>query len=235
MKIDNKTLKKLYFDYLATIAPDTRDGCLAPELLLKSLRGSLSKRKRSKVSKHLMSCIHCSREFQTLLNTIREENEINLKIAELPFIKNGNSNSSTKRNPDLGNRWPRMLAYLIPIVLAIAISAIFILQLPQKANFRRARASPLNIIQPKDSHVTLLSLEFKWKELPETEYYIIDVFDEALLPVWTSFKVHGNSLTATASLTQELKTERTYFWMVTAFQTSGARIESLLVEFHIKK
>jgi hypothetical protein len=235
MKIDNKTLKKLYFDYLAQISPDTRHDCPPPELLLKSLRRSLTKRKREKVARHLMSCIHCSREFQTLLETIRKENELNLKIAGFHIIQNRTKNSFTKLIPSIANRWPRVLAYMIPIILAISISAVFILQLPHKTNHRRTRASPLKIIQPKDSHVNLSSLIFKWKELPDTDYYIIDVFDESLLPVWTSPKVRGDFVNAPPPLMLDLKKDCTYFWMVTAFQTSGSRIESLLVEFYINE
>ena len=101
--------------------------------------------------------------------------------------------------------------------------------------YRRNRASPLQIIHPKEAGVDLKTLVFKWKELPDTDYYILDVFNDSLLPVWTSPKVRGTHFDAPRSLISQLEKGGTYFWMVTAFKTGGLRVESPLVEFYLNE
>jgi hypothetical protein len=235
MKIDNKVLKKLYDIYLEGKSSPTRINCPEPEILIESLRSNLSKKQRGQLIAHLSTCIHCSREFEFLLDTVRIEKEIAEKTRNIISARN----KSKKTDPWLTSRflshhaW-RYISALV-MLLFIIVVALVVLKIPQKIEYRRARSNPIRIIYPNEVHLDISKLKFKWKKVSEANFYILEIFDDTLLSIWQSCKLSENHFQPPQSLLQKLIKGKTYFWMVTVYTEAGLRTESSLVDFYVKK
>jgi hypothetical protein len=77
-------------------------------------------------------------------------------------------------------------------------------------------------------------LIFKWEKFPETEYYILKLYNEALIPLYESEKIIDNQLKFPSEVLEELPVNKTYFWMVTAFTGPEKKAESDLQNFQLK-
>ena len=235
MKIDNKALKKLYESFLEEISSPTRSNCPSPEVLLESLRLHLSKRKNRKIIKHLFSCAYCSREFEFMIEAIRKEKEIEQDLRQL-FLQIPDEKKPKKRNkPVTFSSIPKKLLYSTTVVLFIVLISIFVLKIPKDPQFRRTRASPLHIVFPNETKLQRPQLYFEWELVPKSGYYIIEVFDEALLPIWMSNKITISPFYPTEDLLSKLDYFQTYFWMVTAYSKNKKISASRLVDFFLNK
>ena len=235
MKIDNEALKYYYKSFLEEISPPTRVNCPSPELLLKSLRFRISKRKNRKIIKHLFSCVHCSREFEFMIETIKKEKETDQEIGQL-FLQSPDEKKPSKRNNSVPvSSIPKKLSYLTTGIVIIVLFSIFMLKTQKVPQFRRTRASPLQIVFPNEIKLQLPQLYFKWDTGQKSDYYIIEIFDETLLPIWRSDKLTISPFYPTEDLLVRLEYEKTYFWMVTSYGKNKKISESRLVDFFLNK
>ena len=234
MKIDNKALKQLYDHYLDEISSESREKCPPPEMLLKSIRHTLSKKKVSEIIRHLSICIHCSRELEFLIKSLREEIEIEKMIGQVL------GSDDTMRKPG------RRKSVIFPIfkkkhffpaaaVLLAIVASFYAIRVKQQYEYRRARASPLQIVCPRDTRLPISKLVFRWNEIPGTNHYIIEIFDDTLLPFWKRHKIRENVLSPSQSLLSKFEKNKRYFWMVTAYDEKGGSIESRLEDYIIKR
>ncbi len=233
MKIDNEALKKNYDSFLEEISPPARSNCPSPEILLKSLRGS--KRKNRKIIKHLFSCAFCSREFEFMIETIRKEKEIKRELDQLLLLIPDKKKLIKKYRTVTISTIPKKLLYFTTGMLIIALVSIFLLKIPKDPQFRKTRASPIHIVFPNEAKLQRTQLYFEWGIFPESDYYIIEVFDETLLQIWMSEKLTNSPYHPTEDLLDKLESNQTYFWMVTAFSKNRKISESRLIDFFLNK
>jgi hypothetical protein len=129
--------------------------------------------------------------------------------------------------------WRYVSAFVM--LLFLLMLAMVVLKIPQKIEFRRVRASPLRTVYPNEIHLDISELKFKWKNVPEANFYILEVFDDTLLSIWESDKILENHFQPSESLLKKIVKGKTYFWMVTAHSEAGFKTESSLVDFTVKK
>ena len=109
------------------------------------------------------------------------------------------------------------------------ISIIF---LNQGRNEIRSEYFPsLQLIEPVGKKLKKTVLKFRWVEIKESEYYVIEIFDETLLSVWRSNKIYNNHFSPPEKLVDNLLKNKTYFWMLTAYFPDGRKIESRVEQF----
>ncbi len=82
---------------------------------------------------------------------------------------------------------------------------------------------------PKPNQTLSRPFVFRWQPIPDSDHYVLELFDEALLPVWTSNKIRDVQI----PFPPNLKTGKTYFWMVTAYSDEATLAESELARFVI--
>jgi len=233
-KIDNKAIKKLYYHYLEDISDKSRDQCPSPKKLLKSIRQSLSKKKIGKIIRHMSRCIHCSKEFELLLKIVREEKNIENRIGQA-LNANYIETRASHRKP-IGFPLIKTTYVVIATTLSIVIFvSLYIFKFQNQYQYRRARASPLQIEYPRDSRLLKSGLYFRWNDISEIEYYVIQIFDDTLISIWKSPKIKDNVLIPSKALLTKFQKNTQYFWMVTAYDSKGRGIESRLEDFIIKR
>lgn len=179
-------------------------------------------------------CIYCSKEFELLVKIVREEKNIKNRIGQAlntDYIK-----TKTSHRKSVGFSLIQTKYVVIAATLSIVIFvSLYILNFQSQYQYRRARASPLQIEYPRDSRLSKSKLYFRWNDVSEIEYYVIQIFNDTLIPIWKSPKIKDNVfIPSKAQLTKFQKNTR-YFWMVTAYDSKGKEIESRLEDFVIKR
>jgi hypothetical protein len=234
MKIDNKALKQLYDHYLDEVSPESREKCPAPEMLVQSIRQALPKKKRNMIIGHLSCCIHCSTEFEFLIKTLREEIEIEQKVGQI-LDSNETLSKPNRRNSVISYITQKKYIYAVAAALIVLFISFYVVKLRQEYEYRRARASPLQLVYPRDTRLPLSKLVFRWNGIPEADHYIIEIFDDTLLPFWRSSRIRENILSPSQSLLDKFEKNKRYFWMVTAYDEKGKSTESRLEDYIIKR
>lgn len=236
MKVNRSDLKELYVDYIREKTPQSRKNCPSADVILKCMRFKISKRKKTKIMDHISSCSYCAQEFKFALEVLREESKLSKEIEqalELKLQKLGEKRKYRKIFlPKLSWTYATVFAVLI---LTISVSLVMLLKNHETAEYLRGISNQFNLIEPIDKTYLLSELSFKWEKYPDSDHYIIEIFDDELCFVWRSSKIFRNITKPTRELVKLLKQNRKYFWMVTAFLTDGNKMESRIEEFKIKK
>lgn len=230
MKISDDNLKALYREYLKDTAPSSRELCPGPEVILRSMRSPRNSKRKAKILNHVSHCFHCAQEFDYILNTLREEAELNQGIRKTVF------GTSTNKSQPSSSRTLLKLVPAVAVLLVVIISmSYFGIRYIQDREFRSLRASPLKLEYPIDRSIVANNLVFKWAKITKVNHYIIEVFDESLLPIWKSEDLYSTQKKPPPELLRKLDKNKSYFWMVTAILSDGKKLESHLEGFSIKK
>ena len=228
MKIDDDGLKSLYRGYVESQTPVSRDDCPSVEQLVQTLRGGGSKKEKARVVDHLTRCGECAREFEFALETVRAESRLIRGLGGREELE-----SVCRRRPFyLGFSWG-----LASLLVAVCTAGILFWKLaisPGRETYRANAAARLELIQPERDPVKLAALVFRWKPVSDVQYYIVEVYDEALVPLWKSEPFAGNQAVFPESLKEKLVSGRKYFWMVSGHFAQGDALASPLREFSLK-
>jgi len=124
----------------------------------------------------------------------------------------------------------RFSCIFVGLVL-IATSALLIIQNDDFSRISRSGGAGINLLYPVTTHPKTEKLIFQWKRQPESGYYILELFDEALLPLWTSQKADALQAQLPDDVYSSLQIGKYYFWMVTGFSKDMKIDESPLTRF----
>ena len=243
MKIKNRDLKLLYKAHLIDKAPVSRKNCPSKKDIIDLLRADLPSKIRMKLIDHVSGCFLCYEEFQSILEIQREEVKLINSIESLAvksdetskvYKKNASIQSPQKRKsflffPRLSRKYAYLFLGAILIFSTILIPIIFLNQ--GKREYRSDYYPSLQLIEPVGKKLKKTVLKFRWVEIKESEYYVIEIFDETLLSIWKSNKIYENHFSPPEKLMYDLRKSKTYFWMLTAYFPDGRKIESRLEPF----
>lgn len=245
MKIDTDSLKGAYQKHIRRKPPLSSKDCPSPEKIVRLLTSGCSGKEATRIIDHISRCSYCFLEFEFLLEVFREERDFVQEVRKRLPDSNKPGDRKEPRQKVLAwrLRW-RTLAprfswgaalILVGIVLAgffLAKSVIF--QTPEK--YRSAPQFEIKLIEPTAEKVSKADLVFRWKKLNNSKYCILQLFDEALRPIWKSDEIaKGESVMVPSDLYSALEVDRAYFWMVTAYLTNGKTISSRLEKFALKE
>lgn len=230
MKINHKELERLYKDFLEDIQPITRSECPLPQDFIDYVRNECSTKKKNLIIDHVAQCIYCFEEFKFVLEIVREEEKFINDLQDL----------IPKRKQRVKNKFrlytisfrPIWIYGLIFIMGAVLIS-LLVRNISKEQKYRGNETHEVTLISPKVTTEQKTRLEFKWKEVNKSDYFILEIFDEALHPVWISDKIKVNQITLSEEISDMLSKHKTYYWMVTAYLSDAKTIESRLQEFSI--
>jgi hypothetical protein len=126
------------------------------------------------------------------------------------------------------------LAVVIVLLISFFIS-VFLIQSNEKKELRGNYATSIKLIEPLDGKYSKSLMKFRWVEIKGSEFYIVELFDDALRPIWTSNKIHTNSTILPKRIVDGLAENKKYFWLVTAYLSDGEKIESRIEHFTLTK
>jgi hypothetical protein len=240
MEMDDERLKNAFQACLETKRPPSRDGCPPPESLLRLLRSAAPRREAARTIDHVSGCGACAAEFQVLLEVLRQEKAfvrdvekivVSSERSDLPAPQSKRALHRLRGLRLFPDRPSWRLAALAAglAVVCLAVVSTFVLRTPE--TFRSTSPVTVELLQPVDSSLNLSQPVFKWKAVKGSEYYIFELFDETLLPVWRSEASSRPEISLPNSLAHGLRINDSYFWMVTAHFADGETIASSLQKF----
>jgi hypothetical protein len=249
MKIDTQELRRLYLEAMRRRGPKT--GHPSARRIFGLFDGTLSARKKARLIDHLTRCSSCFQEFEFILALERHKKGM---IADLDVLtgrrRTGAGHPTVKdRNPaylkltqkPIWRAWPTR-SWAHAVGLAIVVLGL-ILGLSQWTSLKnifenkfRAWPSPkISLINPPPHRsVSRQSLYFQWTPLPGTEYYIFELFDKALAPIYKSQETASTQTALPRNISDRLSPRQPYYWVVTGMLASGKKAESDIGEFSIK-
>lgn len=244
MKIDDNSLKAYYQAHVGAKKPLPGTACPSTEKLLGLLRSQLSRREATGIVDHISACSDCATEFQFLSEVLREESALIRDIGEW-LAKRREAERESPRDQRIFSfrrslkvfsprlSW-RAVSFLAGVaVVAVAVLSFLVFRAPDE--FRSDGRERITLLQPVEKSMAKPHLHFKWQDVKEAEYYILEVYDETLLPVWKSERIAENSAVLPDAVVQKLPSERSYFWMVTAYFAGSEKITSPLEKFTLKE
>lgn len=247
MKINNKELQRLYKAYIRQKVPSTRKNCPSIKKIMDFFSGKTSKKQKTKIVDHITSCNFCAQEFEFFLQTLRYKLKINREIDDFLLSNKAISENREKSNsvvsglrkrqntffPKFSWKYSSLLlgGAVITIIFIILFFKTNLIQIPAKIQQRSEIAPQIKLIEPIGKNYSKTPLSFKWSELKDSDYYIIELFNETLTLVWKSDKIYKNHYFLPRTLTKKLVKNKVYFWLVTALLPNRKKVESPLEEF----
>lgn len=257
MKINNTELINGYKAYIKSRSIPSRK-CPSREDIAKAFSPKTGEKHKTKIIDHISECHHCAEEFEILRQIFKASQEMNKEIGILlsseekvqaviekaarVVSKTGNKQKKLLiHSLRLSPRYLSWAAGIIFLVIGIMLILKFSGFLNKRHEERGSEKIKIELIQPKQEEIIIRSLNgksaepifFKWKKLPNTQYYVFRLFNEALILIYKSDKIVGNSFSLPPAVFKGWGKNKIYFWMVTAFSQTDKKVESDLKDFKL--
>ena len=218
MSSDLDKLKELFQGYAASKASPSREGCPAAAEIVDSFEPGASRRQKKRVIEHIAGCPFCREEFMMLVRRRAAEG-----VAEAPAPSWAAGRRA--RVP----LW-RFAAAMIGLVLTVS-SLVVVVRQRDRWNVIRSGGAAIRLLAPKPDQRLSSPPLCRWEDRADADHYILELFDEALLPVWTSGPISGSELRLPPEVYARLLQGRRYFWMVTGYSGQAPIGESRMGRF----
>lgn len=237
MKLNNTNLRELYQADIEDKIPLTRKFCPYPKELLLLFRLKKSEEKKTKIVDHITGCYYCSKEFEFVVEALRCEKKMKQIAEELISKRAKNPILKSSMFKFLTSRFKWGYASLIACaLLAFSLTVIFVVSTKFENNkYRGLTQNQVKLTKSKKRSLTKSTLTFEWEYVKEADYYVFEIYNETLYPIWTSNKITKNNIFLPSEASLKLEDSKTYYWMVTAFLQNGIKKESSLTEFQFKE
>jgi hypothetical protein len=232
IKIDHNELKKLYKAYVAEKTPQKKKDCPSPKSIFSLFKTDTSDNKRNQTLNHVLNCSHCSRDLQFISSTLREQKKLINDIEET-IESTRTSNVKAKRPNSFFFNLSWKYAYFL--IGAVIIVGLIVLNIPTKDVYRGTNLQSIRLFSPLGQHYSKSDLLFEWEMVENLDYFILEIFDESLYPIWKSEKISINHLSLPSDALEKLAPNKVYYWEVKAFMTKDRIIESQLQKFEIAR
>ena len=215
MRIDDDQLKELFRGYAASRKPLTRKGCPSPEVLASSFEPSASVRKKKNIVDHISGCSSCREEF--------------LMLFEIQWREPARPEALSQRR---SSRPPVWQYACVLLGLGLVMTSFFVsVHQKELSSIERSAERGITLLDPKADQSLSGSIVFRWRGRSASDCYILELFNEALLPIWTSGKIQELQIPIPPEVYTILEPGSSYFWMVTAFSQGAKTEESRLGRF----
>jgi len=227
MILSDEKLKHYYHSYLTEKALQDRRACPSLNKLLSILKKHVRTRTKLKVIDHATSCPFCARELELILGLDKCYGDMMKQFQSTPELSIPHSYPTRI----FGHLLPLRLTLLITGIIITISALFFVLHNGSPHEQTRAIRSAINLIHPIHTHIAAQPLVFQWKGMNGAELYMLELYDQALLPIWKS---PGSSLTYVMipdTVALLIKQDQTYHWMVTAYAHGEKIAESEMASF----
>jgi len=252
MKIDTQDLRCLYQAAISHRKRPSPITCPAPRRMIGLFDGSLAAGEKNRLIDHLTRCGPCFREFESYRSLYQQQEKMitsleawvgqRKKRASYPAIKDRQAAYNPPSEDTFWGRfkprsWARTLSLAMLLLgLILGLSRWTSLKNIFENRYRAAPGAKIALISPSlDKLVQRQSLVFQWAPLPGTEYYVFELFDETLSPIWRSPEMAGTKTILPGDISGRLHPLQTYYWVVTGILADGKKAESDIGAFRLKR
>jgi hypothetical protein len=224
MTLKDDDLKRLYRSYVAGRAEPDRKACPSWKELSDFFGTKLGPKKKLKIIDHVTNCSACAEEFEFLYQLDQRGED----VAEEADRRSSRPQSGRVE----ASRFWRMCYIAVGGLLLLASLAIIIQKRIHQGEIRTA-PSEVILTSPGRDRSGSIPLTFRWEKFKGAESYVLELFDETLLPVWKSPETEGLSLLLPEEVGKLLPANKRYFWMITAYGGGIKIAESSLAPFKL--
>ena len=230
MKVDDAILKELFQGYSAARRSLDRKKCPSTSEITSSFEPSAPIRKKKRIVDHVSGCPFCREEFLLLFEIQRSSPSLS-GIKDATAAYGPETGSSIRSEPS----HPRFWQYACSLLgLSLLISSLFfIVNRKDLSEVERTARTELILLSPKTGQSVSLPLIFRWRGRAAIDYYVLELFDEALLPIWISGEIRDIQVQLPPPIVSMLRPGRPYYWMVTSYSKGSETTESRLAHFRI--
>jgi hypothetical protein len=250
MKINTRELRSLYQEEIRGEIPDSRSACPLPRQVAALFGTTLSRRKRMKIMHHIVHCGPCLEELESWYRLFQHRERMIESLCSLVARRNNvsdgkqvdDSKATHVPHPPgmstfrLHRVWSyALLATLIIFSLFLVFGTKFLPKNSRQTPYRASLSRKLELVHPSPGKsVSRELLFFQWKPMARADSYILEIYNEALAPVWKSPELVQTRIAVPACVRDRWPAPRLYFWLVTAVLADGQRIESDIGFFYLK-
>lgn len=229
MKMNDEELRQAYRSYVMDKTPESRRECPTPEALLDAFSPKASLELKDTLIDHLSRCSSCAREFELIRESLTQAEALSESFNRIYGKKPDPSSGSPGFRPFFRQAW----AYALAAVILISAGAGFLLIRNARARLEgRGGARPgSQLMRPVGLVDGSAPLIFKWAPVEGIKYYVVEISNESLLPVWRSPRVLAASLSLPPAIQAGLLEGRRYYWFVQSFDRNGYRSDSEIRTF----
>jgi hypothetical protein len=233
MKIDLDQLRALYLGHLAARRSTGRRACPSSWAMAGAFDPSVSRKAKRRIAEHIWECPDCREEFQLLLEAQRAGYDPERDEDPSPSSPWPARPIRVKEPSGLTRIW--QYAFVL-IGLCLAISSVFLIfQRGPSSGVPRANVPALELISPTPDQAVASPPLFRWRESPGCRTYVLEIFDEEMLPLWSSEKTSHPEFLLPSEVFLRLAPGRSYYWMVTGFSPDLETQESALQRFRLRR
>jgi hypothetical protein len=226
MKSDNKDLREVFRAYIDPLEVDDRRSCPSLEALADSFEPGASTRKKKRIIDHMSECPACREEFRLYFNLQK------IPIDTFPSAADSQAAGTAKARRPPGLPLWRFAAIVMGACLILS-AIVLLIRNTEISEVERTGATGIALVYPTSSHIGSEELVFRWEAFDPSQYYIIELFDESLLPVWVSPPIKDVQARPPSEKVRDLRIGTVYFWMVTAYSGAAKTGESRLARFEV--
>lgn len=246
MKITFNDLKSAYKSHIRKCAPASRKGCPSEENILRVFEKSTPLKNKEEIIDHVVKCAYCLREFELFQALVRDENRAAEEISEYLKKRSRDPHSPKDKSNSQGVisklfAKPYALWKLATISMAfLIISGLFLISIrtifkPTSNEERGRLGNQIHLISPTQGQKAELPLTFRWHKVPQAQVYQLEIFDDALLPIWRSPQIFDLTYKLPPYIEDKIEENKIYFWMLTAYLPDETKKESPPESFILKK
>jgi hypothetical protein len=232
MDNDHDKLRRLYQGYAAGRRPQSRRACPSPTEMAESFEPSASRRRKKKIIDHITDCPSCREEFLLLLGGQRWD------AGPVPSAGTVHDTEAAART-DLRKGRARVPLWRLAGAVAglgLIIASLVAVRHQWELSMALRSAQPgIALLAPRTGQSVSRPVTFRWKSRAPAESYVLELFDEALLPVWTSDKLSASAIQIPPEIGSRLSPGKTYYWMVTGFSGRDKAGESPMGRFSVRR
>jgi len=246
MKITPDDLKRAFKSHIRRCIPASRADCPPAESIFNVFRDSARPADKEKVVDHVTGCCYCLQEFELFLEFHRKKEKAIGDITGCLKTKGSRSAiAGNKRGEERVRLIPRFKTrplWRLAAVSVFAVSLTLLFLVGIRSFFRTPEVGErgrlpdqIRLVFPVQGKEAKMPLVFRWEGTPRTEYYLVEIFDRTLLPLWKSPRIVELHYKFPQESADIIKPNEVYFWTVTAWLIDGTKRESPLEEFTIKE
>jgi hypothetical protein len=227
MGMSDNELRRIYRSYVSGKTRATWGGCPPIEDLREAFEDTTPQTAKDEIVDHISDCSDCAREFEFIREIRAKEKELAAGIREL---------TRHRRPPILFFSWPLRSYALGMAMIAIMISGVIVFKHDRAHNEGRSRSTTIPEALAPSGHVNVpLPLIFRWKPVLRDVFYIVEIYDESLQPVWESPPISTTAVTLPGPIRETLSGNRNYYWSVLALDSEGKIGESRFEVFSVDR
>jgi hypothetical protein len=203
--------------------PTTRKECPTPKQLMRLFRTKKTEKEKTRLINHISACYYCASEFELILKALRYEGDIKQAVHKLIPTK--------KAEPKYFKISWRFASLISGVSLFCILTILIFISASQKSfKYRTPIRNQIGHLLPQKRIIPKSNMFFQWENVEDSEYYTFELYDVTLYQIWSSKKIFQNYYSLSKEISSRLTTNKTYFWMVSAYCQNGRKIESQLKE-----